>query len=94
MYNDWQPKPKRAQDPRYPSEIERSFPRIAEKIVLMWGATDFPEFLNALMIDDRGDRSGFPREVIEEMLFLHAIHDARVGRQGAMDVTDKYRVFK
>jgi hypothetical protein len=66
-------------DISYTSAIEKRFPHVAQKIVLMWGTPDFSEFLNKLMIDDRGDRSGFPPEVIDEMLFLHAINDTRRG---------------
>jgi hypothetical protein len=93
--NNWQPKkPAGKPDPTYKSEMEKNFPRIVEKIVLMWGANDFTQFLNALMIDDRGSRQGFPPDVVEEMMFLHAIHDARVGRESWPLTTDDYRVFK
>ncbi len=87
-------KQREAFDPAYRSELEKHFPRIADKIALMWGANDFPAFLNALMIDDRGSRGGFPQSVIDEMLFLHAIHDARIGRQSWPISADDYRIFK
>lgn len=97
MYDeDWLPtkKKKVSTDTGYTSDLEKQFPRIAQQITLMWGAPDFPKFLSSLMIDDRGDRKGFPKEVLEEMLFLHTIHDAKVGRSAASDISAGYRVFK
>jgi hypothetical protein len=73
------------------SYIENHFPRIGEKITLMWGAKEFPEYLNSLMIDDRGDREGFPFEVIEEMMFLLEIHDYRLGKRTVV-TKDGYRI--
>jgi hypothetical protein len=78
MSNKYYKKPQ-PKDPSYTSAIEKRFPHIAEKLSLMWGTPDFSEFLNKLMIDDRGNRQGFPPEVIDEMLFLHLVHDMRRG---------------
>ncbi len=43
------------------------------------------------MIDDRGDRQGFPLDVIEEMMFLHEIHDARQGKRTVV-AREGYRI--
>ena len=32
-------------------------------------------------LDNRGDRQGFPFEVIEELMFLQEIHDYRLGKR-------------
>lgn len=72
-------------DPNYVSALEKNFPRIVEKITLMWGATDFPDYLHSLMIDKRGDRQGFPFDVLEEMMFLNEIHDYRLGKRTVVD---------
>ena len=53
------------------SEIEKQFPRIARSITLLWGYPEFLQYVDKLCLDDRGDRQGFPREVVEELLFLH-----------------------
>jgi hypothetical protein len=79
MNNYYKKKKPEPIDPHYVSSIEKRFPRIVDKITLMWGTKEFPEFLNSLMIDDRGDRQGFPLAVIEEMMFLHEIHGFRLG---------------
>ncbi len=78
-------------DPNYVSALEKRFPRIADKIVLMWGAPEFPQYLTSLMIDKRGDRQGFPFDVLDEFMFLNEFHDFR---QGTRTVVDKsaYRI--
>ena len=78
-------------DPNYVSALEKQFPRIVEKITLMWGAKEFPDFLSTLMIDRRGDRQGFPFDVLEEMMFLTEIHDYRLGKRTVVDKTT-YRI--
>jgi hypothetical protein len=87
-YNKKKPEPV---DPNYVSSLEKRFPRIVDKITMMWGAKEFPEFLSSLMIDDRGDRQGFPLDVIEEMMFLHEIHDARQGKRTVV-AREGYRI--
>lgn len=90
MKNDDQNKPEPI-DPNYVSALEKHFPRIADKITLMWGSEEFPEFLSGLMIDNRGDRQGFPLAVIEEMMFLNEIHDVRLGKRSVV-TKDGYRI--
>jgi hypothetical protein len=60
------------------SEIEKQFPRIARSITLLWGYPEFLQYVDKLCLDDRGDRQGFPREVVEELLFLHSLHVSSV----------------
>ncbi|MEO6023335.1 MAG: hypothetical protein ABIP64_09500 [Burkholderiales bacterium] len=78
-------------DPNYLSALEKHFPRIVDKIVLMWATEEFPEFLNGMMIDKRGDRQGFPLEVLEEMMFLTTLHDNRYGER-SMATSKDYRI--
>jgi hypothetical protein len=78
-------------DPNYVSAVEKRFPRIAEKIVLMWGAAEFPQYLSTLMIDKRGDRQGFPFDVLEEFMFLNEFHDYRQGKRTVVDKST-YRI--
>jgi uncharacterized protein len=84
-------KGKQSFDRKYVCALEKHFPRIVDKILLMWGAKDFPEFLSALMIDSRGDRHGFPFEVIEELMFLQEIHDYRLGTRTTV-TKEGYRI--
>ena len=57
------------------SELEIKFPRIVERIVELWNKDDLDKYLNELMIDDRGNRHGFPEETASELLFLRTLHD-------------------
>lgn len=52
------------------SAIERRFSRIAEELSSRWQGDDIDAYLNSLMLDDRGNRQGFPIEVVDELLFL------------------------
>jgi hypothetical protein len=62
-------------DPKYASELEKTFPRIVEKIIMLWGHDGIAPFLSHLLIDDRGDRHGFTGEVMGEIMFLNNLHE-------------------
>lgn len=62
-------------NPYYRSALEEKFPRIADKVVLMWGYPEIITFFESLTLDDRGDRDGFSPDVMSELVFLSAIHD-------------------
>jgi hypothetical protein len=57
------------------SAIEQKFPRLAESVTLMWGDKDFQPYVDKLVVDDRGDREGFPQDVMQELLFLSQMHE-------------------
>ncbi len=57
--------------------VARQFPRIAAAIELMWGNRELDEYLHKMIMTDRGDRAGFPKEVIAALLKLHNQHVAR-----------------
>ncbi|MDP2833602.1 MAG: hypothetical protein Q8Q28_10015 [Pseudomonadota bacterium] len=50
--------------------IEQRFSRIAQELATRWNRDDIDAYLNALMLDDRGNRQGFPADVLEELMFL------------------------
>ncbi len=61
-----------------PSRVEtraaiEEMPRICASLLTLWGAHDLDQYLNRLIIDDRGTRQGFTPEVMEELLFLGRI---------------------
>lgn len=62
-------------DPKYASELEKNFPRIVEKINMLWGHDGIAAYLSHLLIDDRGDRHGFNGEVMGEIMFLNNLHE-------------------
>jgi hypothetical protein len=58
------------------TELEEKFARIVTQITLMWGYPEMDTFFNKLWIDDRGDRAGFPKAVMEDLMFLASLHQA------------------
>src|ERR1700674_3114990 len=62
-----------------PMRMGQQFPRIANKLAIL---SEEPavcrKFLTSLMLDDRGDRAGFPPEVIMELGTLEAYMDTGV----------------
>jgi hypothetical protein len=56
------------------TQLEEKFPRIVESIVLMWGHEELDTFFAKLAVDDRGDRQGFPPEVMSDIMFLATLH--------------------
>jgi hypothetical protein len=57
------------------TELEAQFARIASQITLLWGYPEMDRFFSKLWIDDRGNRAGFPRPVMEDLMFLAALHN-------------------
>lgn len=55
------------------SAIERLFPRIARELASRWKGMEIDTYLDSLLIDTRGNRMGFPSEVLEEIMFLAGI---------------------
>lgn len=53
--------------------LERKFPRIVQQLCRHWRNGDIDEYLDGLLIDNRGDRMGFPADVLEELIFLASI---------------------
>jgi hypothetical protein len=52
------------------SAIELRFPRIARELAARWNGPDIDAYLDSLLIDTRGNRMGFPPDVLEEIMFL------------------------
>lgn len=61
------------------SELSVSFSRIAKRLTLLVGTSEFDVELTKLIIDDRGDRQGFPPEVLGILLQLSLRHTEKYG---------------
>ena len=59
------------------------FPRIAQEIRARWGKDGFDDYVDKLLIDDRGGRAGFPPDVAEALLILSREHGQRFPRASA-----------
>jgi len=46
------------------------YPRIASRIQQLWGTPECEGYITNLIVDTRGDRKGFPPQVMEELLYL------------------------
>lgn len=70
------PAPQAVVKPIDPSktELEAQFARISTQITLLWGYPEMDTFFNKLWIDDRGNRAGFPKAVMEDLMFLASLH--------------------
>ena len=54
-----------------PLALARKFPRIANSIAELWRrVARCEEYLDTLVVDQRGDRSGFPPDVAQELTAL------------------------
>jgi len=56
------------------TQLEEQFPRIADAIVLLWGNPEMDTYFNKITLDERGDREGFPSEVMSDLLMLATLH--------------------
>jgi hypothetical protein len=58
-----------------PTELARRFPRIANSIAELWGRIPrCEEYLDSMLIDQRGDRKGFSPPVAMELTALRAYY--------------------
>jgi hypothetical protein len=55
------------------------FPRIAETIRERWGKRVLDDYLAKLVIDERGDRQGFPMDVLWAIMEVARLHAAQFG---------------
>lgn len=76
-----QPAPKRTGPPErviVRAALE-SYPHIVESVCLLWGGREADAFLNKLVIDTRGGRKGFPRDVMDDLLVLAEVCTIKSG---------------
>jgi hypothetical protein len=60
-------RPSEKVDPRAALE---DYPRVLDRIRMLWFYPECEQLLDKLIIDDRGNRSGFSRDIMDELLFL------------------------
>lgn len=54
--------------------VAEHYPRIAQVIRQLWGTPEADAFFNRMLIDERGNRAGFPPEVVRALLALSELH--------------------
>lgn len=73
----------------YPAQLEQQFPRLFEKIFLVWSSPQFDAHLNQLMLDKREQpRKGFPNAVASEILRLSMLHTELFGTSASNSWVD------
>jgi len=68
------------------SALEKRHPRIAEKIIVVWGGFEAPRYLESLFVDDRGGRVGFDKEVASELMMLSMITSFNSANEEVTDI--------
>lgn len=76
------------------SHVEQKFPRIVARLVELWHSGACRPYLNSLLLDERGDRQGFPPEVMDELILLDRIHGSRALPDGTQPATDNVFEFR
>ena len=66
--------------------VARNYPRIATQIRELWGRVQFDVYMEKLLIDERGGRSGFPLAVADALLRLSRVHAECFGFGSADDI--------
>ncbi len=61
----------------YPNALEERFERILIKIEQLWDKPQIHAYFSELIIDGRGGRQGFPKEVMEDILSLRQIRESQ-----------------
>ncbi|MDO8988798.1 MAG: hypothetical protein Q7U91_04110 [Sideroxyarcus sp.] len=78
-------KPKAPPAPSLPADlaadfalVQERFPKIGEKIALMWGTVGLQKYLSTTIFDERGGRQGFPLPVVTALMHLFEYHTTLV----------------
>jgi hypothetical protein len=58
------------------SALESQYPRLMVRMIEGWSKPEFSNEIGELIVDSRGDRAGFPPEVMEEIWLLHQMHQS------------------
>lgn len=54
--------------------VQDQFPKIGEKITLMWGSVLLQRYLGNFIFDERGGRQGFSMPVLSALMRLYDYH--------------------
>lgn len=64
----------------YPHRLSLAFPRIVQRMADLWGSRAIESYFQDLMLDSRGNRHGFPSEILMEILALRTYHRSLLPR--------------
>lgn len=69
----------------YPHQTEAKYPRIIERISILWGTVGMERYFKEILFDDRGDREGFPPDVMMEIFALSNYHESTKPSRSAIE---------
>lgn len=72
------------------SALEQQFPRIAMRLVELWHNQTCGDYLRTLLMDERGDRQGFPPDVMNDLILLDSIHWSNADRHDPFGVNSSF----
>jgi len=75
----------RGVDGLYPRKTVEKYPRIVEKIGILWGTVGMSRYFNEILFDERGDREGFPPDVMAELFALSNYHESSKPSRSALE---------
>ena len=82
----------------YPHGLENQYPRIFEKIMMLWDKPGMNDYFTELMVPERQGRAGFPPDIAAEIVRLSLVHFSTHAPDKNQDVwavsTDKFAIFK
>ena len=58
--------------------INEIYPAVGNRIEKLWGSAALQRYFNSIIIDDRGNRKGFPIYIGTVLLRMHSYHDQLV----------------
>lgn len=77
--------PKGPQQPALPpgiapdfSLIQQQYPKVGEKIAMMWGTLGLQDYFSKTIFDERGGRQGFPMPIVSALMRLNEYHSTLV----------------
>ena len=68
--------------------LKTLFPHVHQNLVALWGTGPGEAYLDGLIMDDRGNRQGFPLDVLHALLVLQRVHFQTFGTFKKIDPWD------
>lgn len=62
----------------FPDLLSERYPRILQRVELLWGSKEASDYFDSLILgdsEDRSNRQGFPGEILKEIINLKHVHD-------------------
>jgi hypothetical protein len=78
----------------YPRNLEQQFLRVLNRIVDLWNSPEIDAYFTDLLIDSRGNRQGFPPEIVSELFVLSQFSSNLRNRNSAYNPWDEVEYSK